>query len=154
LLHSNDVVQETRPRENEWFRRFAHAASQRLGTPYAFIAALGLVTAWALVGPLFDFSEGWQLVINTGTTIVTFLMVFLIQATQNRDARAIHLKLDELIRATQARDAFADLEDATEEELERLQREFEALRRQGLEGHEAVVQAKQRLRRTRRRHDA
>jgi low affinity Fe/Cu permease len=113
----------------EAFRHFAHRISQLAGTPWAFAGAFAVVLTWACLGPLFGFSDTWQLVINTGTTIVTFLMVFLIQATQNRDARAIHLKLDELIRATKARNAFADLEDATEEELDAFQAEFEALRR-------------------------
>ena len=112
----------------EAFRHFAHRVSHVVGTPWAFILALFVVVGWACLGPLFGFSDTWQLVINTGTTIVTFLMVFLIQATQNRDARAIHLKLDELIRITKARNKFADLEDASDEELDALQAEFEALR--------------------------
>jgi low affinity Fe/Cu permease len=91
--------------------------------------ALGLVALWALTGPLFHFEDSWQLVINTITTVVTFLMVFLIQATQNRETRAIHLKLDELIRAQRkARNIFADLEHATDEELEELESEFRRLR--------------------------
>ena len=100
-----------------------------MGTHWAFAIALAVVAAWAVSGPLFHYSEGWQLTINTATTIVTFLMVFLIQTTQNRDARAIHLKLDELIRSTRnARNFFADLEDATDEELRKLQAEFRKLR--------------------------
>jgi len=95
------------------------------------LAAVLLVLVWLVTGPAFHFSNGWQLVINTGTTVVTFLMVFVIQTTQNRDARAIHLKLDELIRSSKARDAFADLEDATEEELAAFQREFRKLRVKG-----------------------
>ena len=79
------------------FRRFANTASRSLGTPFAFSLAVGVVLGWAVSGPLFHFSDSWQLVINTGTTVVTFLMVFLIQATQNRDATALHLKLDELM---------------------------------------------------------
>src|SRR5438132_144668 len=95
------------------FRRFAAHTADRVGNSRTFFVALMVVLAWALTGPLFHFSDTWQLVINTGTTIVTFLMVFLIQNTQNRDARAIHLKLDELIRAVgRARNHFADLEDA------------------------------------------
>src|SRR5688500_18385146 len=93
---------------SEAFRHFSHRASHVVGTPWAFTLALLVVVVWACVGPLFGFSDTWQLVINTGTTIVTFLMVFLIQATQNRDARAMQLKLDELIRTTKARNAFAD----------------------------------------------
>ncbi len=116
------------------FRRMAHGAADRFGKPWAFITAVALILVWALTGPLFGWSEQWQLVINTGTTIVTFLMVFLIQTTQNRDSRALHLKLDELIRAvTEARNSFADLEDATEAELAQDQREFVELRRRSLE---------------------
>lgn len=113
----------------ERFRKWANKTSEKVGTHWAFGLALGSVVAWALSGPLFHYSDGWQLTINTATTIITFLMVFLIQTTQNRDARAIHLKLDELIRSTRrARNLFADLEDATEEELKGLQAEFRKLR--------------------------
>jgi low affinity Fe/Cu permease len=114
---------------SEAFRRFALAVSHHLGSHWAFLVAVLTIVAWAATGPFFGFSETWQLVINTGTTIITFLMVFLIQSTQNRDARAIQLKLDELIRSSRARNMFADLEDASEEELDDLQREFEELRR-------------------------
>jgi len=111
------------------FRRFAHRCSTWVGTPYSFALALLVVVAWALTGPLFHFSDTWQLVINTGTTVVTFLMVFLIQATQNRDAQSIHLKLDELIRANRnARNLLAGIENVSEEELQALQKEFERLR--------------------------
>ena len=112
----------------EFFQRLACACSKGLGTHWAFLAAVGVVSIWGITGPLFQFSDTWQLVINTGTTVVTFLMVFLIQATQNRDARAIHLKLDELIRSSKARDVFADLEDASDAELDTFQHEFEELR--------------------------
>src|SRR5262249_27208809 len=113
----------------EKFRKFANKGSEKTGTPSAFRPALASVGLWGLTGPLFHYSAGWQLTINTATTIVTFLMVFLIQATQNRDSRAIHLKLDELIRSTRhARNLFADLEDATEDELRALQAEFRKLR--------------------------
>jgi len=119
----------------ERFRRFAAAISVAVGTYRAFLVALVLVAAWGITGPLFHFSDSWQLVINTGTTVVTFLMVFLIQTTQNREMRAIHLKLDELIRTQRkARDIFADLEDATEEELKMLEAEFRRLRA-GAEKH-------------------
>ena len=115
-----------------WFRQFSCRVSDAVGSYWAFIAALGVVLAWAITGPLFGFSDSWQLVINTGTTIVTFLMVFLIQATQNRDGKAIQLKLDELIRAQRsARNAFADLEHASEAELEQFEEEFRQLRRRG-----------------------
>ena len=100
-----------------------------VGTHWAFLTAFAVVLVWLVTGPLFNFSDSWQLVINTGTTIVTFLMVFLIQATQNRDGKAIQLKLDELIRAQKfARNIFADLEDATEDELRQFAAEFKALR--------------------------
>jgi len=114
---------------DRWFHRLAHATAERVGRPHAFLIALLVVVVWATTGPLFHYSDTWQLVINTGTTIVTFLMVFLIQNTQNRDAHAVHLKLDELIRATKgARNALVGLEDMSDEELDTLQREFEQLR--------------------------
>jgi low affinity Fe/Cu permease len=111
------------------FRRFAQVVSARAGSAWAFIVALALVIAWLVSGPLFDYSDHWQLIINTGTTIVTFLMVFLIQNAQNRDAKAFHLKLDELIRGVQgARTGLVSLEQCSDEELEHLQSEFERLR--------------------------
>lgn len=97
------------------------------GTATAFLLALVIIIVWGLTGPVFGFSDTWQLVINTGTTIVTFLMVFLIQNTQNRDSKAMQLKLDELIRATRARDAFVELESLTDEELAALDQEFHKL---------------------------
>lgn len=113
----------------ERFRRFAHRTSELMGTPWAFLAAVLVIALWAVTGPIFRFSDTWQLAINTSTTIVTFLMVFLIQNTQNRDARAMHLKLDELLRAVrEARTALVDLEDMTDEELDQLQHEFEQMR--------------------------
>lgn len=127
------------------FRRFANTASRGLGTPHAFVIAVLVVVVWAVTGPLFHFSDSWQLVINTGTTVVTFLMVFLIQATQNRDATALHLKLDELIRSTrEARNTFAALEDASDDELKRFQDEFKKLRDQGHSEAAAGVQARER----------
>ncbi len=114
---------------NDRFRRFAHNSAEAVGSPRAFQLALTIIIVWGVTGPLFRFSDTWQLVINTGTTIVTFLMVFLIQNTQNRDAHAIHLKLDELIRANKnARNKLLALEDMSDEELRSLQREFEELR--------------------------
>jgi low affinity Fe/Cu permease len=104
------------------------------GSATAFVGALFVVTVWALSGPLFDFSDTWQLVINTATTIVTFLMVFLIQNTQNRDSKAMQLKLDELIRATRARDAFVDLEELSDEELSELDKEFRVLHEKEVSG--------------------
>jgi low affinity Fe/Cu permease len=125
------------------FHRFAFGISDRMGRPRTFLLALGVVLAWALSGPLFHFSDTWQLVINTGTTVITFLMVFLLQATQNRDARALQLKLDELIRVQRgARNAFADLEHATDEELAAFEREFQRLRQGGLERGEAAKLAR------------
>jgi low affinity Fe/Cu permease len=112
----------------EWFRRFSCASADRMGSPGAFFVALVLVVAWAVTGPAFHFSDTWQLVINTGTTILTFLMVFLIQNTQNRDAKALHLKLDELIRAVEgARTKLVHLEDLSDDELSELQDQFRRL---------------------------
>jgi low affinity Fe/Cu permease len=114
---------------HELFREFANQASEAMGSPWAFIAAALLIIVWALTGPLFGFSEVWQLVINTGTTIITFLMVFLIQNTQNRDAKAMHLKLDELLRGVEgARTSMVDLEDLSDEDLKKLQSAFQRLR--------------------------
>jgi low affinity Fe/Cu permease len=115
------------------FRRFAEATSRHTGRPAAFLLAVAVVAVWALSGPLFHYGDTWQLVINTGTTIVTFLMVFLIQNTQNRDSAALQIKLDELIRATEARNSLLDLENADEETLERLRSAYRKLahRRQG-----------------------
>jgi len=113
----------------EGFRKFANKVSEITGSPWAFIAAASVIVAWAISGPIFHFSDTWQLVINTGTTIITFLMVFLIQNTQNRDARAIQLKLDELLRTDEAaRNSMVDLEDLSDEELKRLQEQFAHLR--------------------------
>ena len=114
---------------NDLFRKFAIKTSELVGSPWAFMGAALLVIIWACSGPFFDYSDTWELVINTATTIVTFLMVFLIQNAQNRDAKALHLKLDELIRAVEgARNGLVDLEDLTDEELARLQQEFARLR--------------------------
>ncbi|WP_413294431.1 low affinity iron permease family protein [Bdellovibrio sp. HCB185ZH] len=112
---------------NEVFRKIANKISHWVGTPIAFaVAVLGII-AWAVCGPFFDYSDTWQLVINTTTTIITFLMVFLIQNTQNRDARAIHLKLDELIRAnTGARNSLIDLEEMSDELLDQVHEDFKA----------------------------
>jgi low affinity Fe/Cu permease len=111
-----------------FFRRFAHGTAAAVGTPWAFFLALSAVVVWALTGPSFGYSDSWQLVINTGTTIVTFLMVFLIQNTQNREARVTQLKLDELIRAVkEARNRLVAMEEMSDEELKRLEREFHQL---------------------------
>jgi len=111
------------------FQSFASRASSAVGSKWAFSAAFLIIAAWAISGPLFGYSDTWQLVINTATTIVTFLMVFLIQNTQNRDARAIHLKLDELIRAIDvARNDMINIEKLSDKELETLSRKFESIR--------------------------
>lgn len=111
------------------FPTFAQRAAEVVGSPWTFFAAILITITWALTGPIFGFSDTWQLVINTGTTIVTFLMVFLIQNTQNRDSKAIHLKLDELIRAQKAaRNRLIDLENGTDDELARLTQEFKRLK--------------------------
>src|SRR6218665_3190221 len=107
------------------FNTIAKKASKAAGTRWVFCLALGLILAWALSGPLFGFSDTWQLVINTSTTIVTFLMVFLIQSTQNRDSEAVHLKLDELLRAVgRARNELVGLEDLSEKEIEAIADQF------------------------------
>lgn len=114
----------------DWFRNFAHRVALTVGAPGAFGVALLLVLAWGVTGPLFHYSDSWQLTINTGTTIITFLMVFVIQNTQNRDAQVVHLKLDELIRAVQeARNELVDMEDLPDEALRGLQSQFESLRK-------------------------
>lgn len=113
---------------NHTFGKFARTVSRLTGRPMAFIAALGVILTWGVTGPLFGFSDTWQLVINTGTTIVTFLMVFLIQHTQNRDAEAVQVKLDELIRATEgAHNALLDIEDLEEAEQDVIRREYARL---------------------------
>ena len=110
------------------YSHFAKSASHFCGRPRTFLLALGIIGVWIVTGPLFKFSDTWQLVINTGTTIITFLMVFLIQNTQNRDTQAIQLKLDELIRATAgAHNALLDLEELEEENLEAFRMKYQAL---------------------------
>jgi low affinity Fe/Cu permease len=110
------------------FRHFARKISEIVGTPGAFFLALLSILLWMLSGPHYHYSDTWQLVINTSTTIITFLMVFLIQNSQNRDAKAFHLKLDELLRGVKgARTELVDLEDMTDEELEKMQKEFKDL---------------------------
>ena len=111
---------------NDWFRRFAILSSDMMGSPWMFVANVILILVWFVSGPFFRFSDTWQLVVNTATTVFTYLAVFLIQNTQNRDAKAIHLKLDELIRSADgARNHLVNLETLTDEELEELQAEFE-----------------------------
>jgi low affinity Fe/Cu permease len=114
------------------FNNFAKHCASAVGSPWAFILAVIIVMTWVVTGPQFHYSDTWQLVINTGTTIVTFLMVFLIQNTQNRDAKAVHLKLDELIYGVKgARNSLIDLEDLSDQELKVLQQQFERLRKKG-----------------------
>jgi low affinity Fe/Cu permease len=114
---------------NDAFRVFARRCSAVLGSPWAFAGAILIIVVWAVTGPTFHFSDTWQLIINTGTTIVTFLMVFLIQNTQNRDAKAMHLKLDEIIRSlTKARNELVDLENLSDEEMDKLEKQFKELR--------------------------
>jgi low affinity Fe/Cu permease len=111
------------------FRRFSNCSSDKMGSPAAFLAGVLVIVVWAALGPVFHFSDTWQLVINTGTTIITFLMVFLIQATQNRDARAMHLKLDELIRVvSEARNGLVAVEESSDEVLDGLKEEFSKMR--------------------------
>jgi low affinity Fe/Cu permease len=123
--HRVDAIGEKQAQSGiaHWFARAASAVSTAVGTPWAFLIAAVFIVVWAVSGPIFNFSSEWQLIVNTGTTIATFLMVFLIQNTQNRDARAIHLKLDELLRATPgARNEFMEAE---EEDLDEIEREKE-----------------------------
>lgn len=111
------------------FRVFARRSSLVLGSAWAFAVALFIIVVWGLTGPTFHFSDTWQLIINTGTTIVTFLMVFIIQNTQNRDAKAVHLKLDEIIRALKdARNELVDLEELSDEDLKKLEQQFQRIR--------------------------
>jgi low affinity Fe/Cu permease len=115
-------------KSRSWFSRFANTTSRAAGRPLAFILAAGLVVLWIATGPIFQFSDTWQLVINTGTTIVTFLMVFLIQSTQNRDTEALQVKLDELLRVTKgAHIALLDLEELEERELDKIRLEYARL---------------------------
>jgi low affinity Fe/Cu permease len=113
---------------HEFFRRMSEATAHAVGTPSAFLSAVVVVVVWAVLGPLFAFSDTWQLVINTGTTIVTFLMVFLIQSTQNRDTRILNLKLDELLRGVDgARTGFVGLNELSDDDLEHVQSQFKTL---------------------------
>ncbi len=110
------------------FYQIARNTSEAVGSPFASLAAVSVIVIWASLGPFFKFSDTWQLVINTGTTIITFLMVFLIQNSQNRDAKAVQIKLDELIRAIDAaRNEIIDVEDSSEQDLKNLQKDFSEL---------------------------
>jgi low affinity Fe/Cu permease len=113
------------------FRSFAQRSSSVLGSAWSFCGAVLVIVVWLVTGPAFHFSDTWQLIINTATTVVTFLMVFLIQNTQNRDAKAMHLKLDELIRAVKgARNQLVDLENLSDDDLKKLEAQFQGLRKQ------------------------
>lgn len=115
---------------NDWFHKIAHGLADAFGSPWAFIIAAILIVLWAVTGPLFGFSDAWQLIANTVTNVVTFLMVFIIESSQNRDTKATQLKLDELLRAvTNARSSLINLESLSDEEMDGLQKQFEALRR-------------------------
>jgi low affinity Fe/Cu permease len=115
-------------RSHHWFAVFAKRVERVTGHPLTFVSAVGLIIVWGITGPIFKYSDTWQLVINTGTTIVTFLMVFLIQNSQNRDTGAIQTKLDELIRALEgAHNALLDLEDLDDEEIEHIRRDYREL---------------------------
>ena len=130
------------------FRVFARQSSIVLGSAWAFCVAILIIAVWALLGPTFHFSDTWQLIINTGTTIVTFLMVFLIQNTQNRDAKAVHLKLDELIRAVHgARNNLVDLEELSDDELKKLEQEFMRIRKKAEKTESEVSKIESALRR-------
>ena len=126
------------------FGVFARKTSGVLGSAWAFVCAILIIVIWAMTGPAFGYSDTWQLIINTGTTIVTFLMVFLIQNTQNRDAKAVHLKLDELIRALGgARNQLVDLEKLSDDDLKELELEFEKLRKKAESTKEEVEELKE-----------
>jgi low affinity Fe/Cu permease len=134
-INQKSVLRKPRPRKksnglSDVFRKAAHNTSTAVGSPLAFLLAFGVVLLWAVSGPLFSFSDTWQLVINTGTTIITFLMVFLIQNTQNRDSRALHMKLDELILYTRGADnEMVNLETLSDEQMDALEKHFHNLAR-------------------------
>ena len=126
--------------QGDAFGKFAASSSGWLGSKWAFMGAIVIIAVWALTGPLFRYSDTWQLVINTGTTIITFLMVFIIQNTQNRDARAINLKLDELIHAIDtAKDQMMDIEKLSDEELDIIHKKYTKMRADCIEDGEAKV---------------
>ena len=121
-------MRPTKPRG--WFTRLTSGTARASGRPATFVIAVGIIAVWGITGPMFGFSDTWQLVINTGTTIVTFLMVFLIQSTQNRDGEAVQVKLDEIIRAIgTAQNELLDLEELEEKDLDRIRDEYRAMAR-------------------------
>jgi len=127
---------------NEGFRKFSMKASNALGSPWLFVVNVLLIAIWLAAGPFYNYSNTWQLLVNTATTVFTYLAVFLIQNTQNRDAKAVHLKLDELISSVHgARNRLVDLEDLSNAELEELQNQFQRLRQRAKENKEEDVRA-------------
>jgi low affinity Fe/Cu permease len=135
---SNQITIETK---GDTFGKFAASASTWLGSKWAFLGAITVIVVWAVTGPIFHYSDTWQLVINTGTTIITFLMVFLIQNTQNRDARAINLKLNELIHSIDAAgNQMMDIEKLSDEELDVMQARYEKLRNECMERNQRANQ--------------
>jgi len=140
------LMNQNHRKKASWFSRFAKSTARASGHHVTFLVAVAVIVLWAVTGPLFGFSDTWQLVINTGTTIVTFLMVFLIQNTQNRDSEAMHLKLDELIRAVKgAHNALLDLEELDDEELERVRQDYEKLAERARQGLERANEAEEKL---------
>src|SRR5215217_7476359 len=126
---------EMKRKRLSWFTRAAKWASRTAGRPMTFMVALGVILVWAITGPIFEFSDTWQLVINTSTTIITFLMVFLIQNTQNRDTEALQIKLDELIRAVEnAHNALLDLEELDDDELDLIRKDYLELAKKARDG--------------------
>src|SRR5579885_507057 len=127
----------------KWFGKTAQRTAEAVGSPWAFLAGVAVTVIWAASGPFFHYSDSWQLVINTGTTIATFLIVFLIQNTQNRDAKVIHLKLDELIRAVAAaRTELVNMESMSDEDLKSLQEEFERLQEHAAKGLKRIEESR------------
>ena len=132
-IRGDQTPRSLRCQINDLFRAFSRNTASAVGSAWAFIIAITIIVVWAATGPMFHYSDTWQLIINTGTTIVTFLMVFLIQNTQNRDGKAIQLKLDELIRALEgARNKLVDLENLSDDDLKKLQKEFQRLDRKSV----------------------
>ena len=130
-------------RMKNWFRKFSHQTSMLVGSPWAFALAIITIIIWSALGSMFHYSDTWQLVINTSTTIITFLMVFLIQNTQNRDAKAIHLKLDELIHATKnARNRLMNIEELSDKELNTIHAELVELKKDTEEHIDRILEVK------------
>jgi low affinity Fe/Cu permease len=137
------------PEPRNWFRRLAQSTAEAVGSPWAFLIGAAVTLGWAVTGPYFHYSDTWQLVINTGTTIATFLIVFLIQHTQNRDAKVIQMKLDELIRAVSAaRTELVQMEALSDEELDVLHEEFQSLQERACRGLKNIEESRSRIRRS------